>query len=130
MDGFFIWYIHNHVVSSLESGTISHHRAIENAFLKGFFCFKIFKKPKNQKMKKIYLLAIAALATTAAFSQVKWGVQATGNLSTASLNAEFSEMFKKTAAIGFGAGVVSEATLSENLSLRTSLNLLPCTLLY
>ena len=75
-------------------------------------------------MKKIYLLAIAALVTTAAFSQVKWGVQATGNLSTASLNEEYSEMFKKTPAIGFGAGVVSEATLSEKLSLRSSLNLL------
>ena len=75
-------------------------------------------------MKKIYLLAIAALVTTVAFSQVQWGVQATGNLGTASLNSEFSEMFKKTPVIGFGAGIVSEATLSDKLSLRSSLNLL------
>ena len=75
-------------------------------------------------MKKIYLLAMAALFTTAAFSQVKWGVQATGNLGTARLNSDYDGFFKKTLAPGFGAGIVSEASLTNKLSLRTSLSLL------
>jgi hypothetical protein len=75
-------------------------------------------------MKKITFLAIAAIVSTAAFSQVKWGVQATGNLSSIGLDAEYASLFKKSSVVGFGAGVVSEASLGKSLALRTSLNLL------
>jgi hypothetical protein len=77
-------------------------------------------------MKKIYLLAVAAIVSTAAFSQVKWGVQATGNLSNVKLSIDgaSADMFKKSANIGFGVGVVSEVPLGSSLSLRPSLNLL------
>ena len=75
-------------------------------------------------MKKIFLLAIAAIVTTAAFSQVNWGIQAHGNLARTSLSGEGTEAFKKSSIIGIGAGVVADAKLSDQLSLRTSLNLL------
>ena len=75
-------------------------------------------------MKKIFLLAIAAVATTAAFSQVNWGVQAHGNLARTSLSGEGTEVLTKKSLIGFGAGVVADASLGGQLSLRTSLNLL------
>ncbi|RYF79312.1 MAG: PorT family protein [Chitinophagaceae bacterium] len=75
-------------------------------------------------MKKFYLLAVAAVVSTAAFSQAKWGVQAHGNLASNKLSVEGADMFKKTANFGFGVGVVSDVTLGSNLSLRSSLNLL------
>lgn len=75
-------------------------------------------------MKKIYLLAIAAIASTAAFSQAKWGVQAIGNLSNVSLKVEGAEFLKKSSLVGFGAGIVLEVPLGSSLSLRSSLNLL------
>ena len=75
-------------------------------------------------MKKIFLLAIAAIASTAAFSQVKWGVQGTGNLASTKLTMDGAEMFKKKSNIGWGVGVVSEIDLGTSLSLRPSLNLL------
>lgn len=75
-------------------------------------------------MKKIFLFATAAIISTAAFSQTKWGVQATGNLSNLSITADGIELFKNTPNIGFGVGVVSDVALSSKLSLRSSLNLL------
>ena len=75
-------------------------------------------------MKKIFLLAATAIFSTAAFSQTKWGVQAIGNLSNISVTAEGADMFKKSSNIGFGVGVVSDVSLGEKLSLRSSLNLL------
>lgn len=75
-------------------------------------------------MKKIFLLAIAVIAGTAAFSQVNWGIQAHGNLARTSIGGEGTEAFKKSSSIGVGGGVVADATLSDKLSLRTSLNLL------
>lgn len=75
-------------------------------------------------MKKIFLLAIAATTSMAAFSQVKWGVQAHGNLGSASINSEVGAAFKKSSLLGFGAGVLSVVDLNQNLSLRSSLNLL------
>jgi hypothetical protein len=75
-------------------------------------------------MKKIFLFAIAVIASTAAFSQVNWGLQAHGNLARTSISGEGTEAFKKSANIGFGAGVIADANLGSQLSLRTSLNLL------
>ena len=75
-------------------------------------------------MKKIILVAMAAVVSTAAFSQVKWGVQASGSLNSLSVKAEGADMFKKTSTIGFGAGITSEIQLSSQVSLRPSLNLL------
>ena len=75
-------------------------------------------------MKKIYLLAIAAVLTSVSFGQVKWGGQITGNLSSAKLGGDGASLFKSKAIVGFGVGVVSDVTLSEKLSLRSSLNLL------
>ncbi|HEY0039286.1 MAG TPA: porin family protein [Flavisolibacter sp.] len=75
-------------------------------------------------MKKIIFLAVAAVVSTAAFSQVKWGVQGIGNLSSVSVKADGAEMFKKSSNIGFGVGVSSEIPLSSQVSLRPSLNLL------
>lgn len=75
-------------------------------------------------MKKITLFVLAATLTSAAFSQVKWGLQATGNLSAASFTAEEGISTKKTSLLGFGAGVSAELPLSSSVSLRTSLGLL------
>lgn len=52
------------------------------------------------------------------------GAQATGNLSYAKLSIDGASDFKKSAVIGFGVGVISDVTLSNKLSLRSSLNLL------
>lgn len=75
-------------------------------------------------MKKMSLFALATVLATAAFSQVKIGVQAIGNLSSASFSAEQGVSTKKSPLLGFGAGVSAEIPVNENLSLRTSLSLL------
>lgn len=75
-------------------------------------------------MKKIFLFAVAAVLATTAFSQVKLGVQATGNLSSASFTPEQGISTKKTPLPGFGAGLSAEMPVSDHLSLRTSLGLL------
>ena len=75
-------------------------------------------------MKKIILLAVTAIVSTAAFSQVKWGVQATGNLANVKLSIDGAEAFKKKSIVGFGVGVASEIDLGTSVSLRPSLNLL------
>ena len=75
-------------------------------------------------MKRIYLLALAAIVSTAAFSQVKLGLQATGNLANVKLSMDGAELFKKKSNIGFGVGLVSEIDLGTSVSLRPSLNLL------
>ncbi len=75
-------------------------------------------------MKKIYLLAIAATLTSAAFSQVKLGGQLTGTLSSASFITEEEITSKKTPLAGLGIGLSAELSLSQTLSLRSSLGLL------
>ncbi len=73
-------------------------------------------------MKKVLLLAVASCVATLSFSQVRYGVQATGTLSGASTDAPAS--VDKQMKGGFGIGVVSEIGLSKQLSLRPSLNFL------
>lgn len=75
-------------------------------------------------MKKIFLLAMAAITTSAAFSQVNWAVQVHGNLASSSLKGEGTEALEKSSQLGFGAGVLANVNLANQLSLRTSLNLL------
>lgn len=73
-------------------------------------------------MKKVLLLAVASCVATLSFSQVRYGLQATGTLSGASTDAPGS--VDKQMKGGFGIGVVSEIGLGKQLSLRPSLNFL------
>ena len=78
-------------------------------------------------MKKIYLLALSGFLTSAAFSQVKWGAQIIGNLSSAQLpEVEFDdqELIKKKSILGYGFGLSAEVPLAKELTLRPSLNFL------
>jgi hypothetical protein len=121
--GSLLHFTHIHVSGYAFHSNISHTRAIDNRFLQGFLCTE-FETKNNFIMKKIYLLAVAAIVTTAAFSQVKWGLQATGNLANVKLSMDGAELFKKGTNIGFGIGLASEVDLGTSLSLRPSLNLL------
>jgi hypothetical protein len=78
-------------------------------------------------MKKVYLVAILGLLTSAAFSQVKWGGQIIGNLSSAQileLESEDEDLIKKKSIIGYGFGFSAEVPLAKEITLRPSLNLL------
>ncbi|WP_207492580.1 porin family protein [Aridibaculum aurantiacum] len=74
-------------------------------------------------MKKVFLLAAASLLATAGFSQVRFGGQALGVVSSASVGEEMEGM-KKSMKPGFGIGVVAEIGLTDALTLRPSLNYL------
>lgn len=73
-------------------------------------------------MKKVFLVAAAALIATAGFSQVKFGGQVGGTFSSASVSKDEMGSMKKSIKPGFSAGVVSEITLNNSLTLRPSLN--------
>lgn len=75
-------------------------------------------------MKKVILLAAATVVATVSFSQVRFGAQVIGNAGSVSASSEDVPNFKKSMATGFGAGVVAEFPLQNNLSLRSSLNFL------
>lgn len=75
-------------------------------------------------MKKMFLVAVAVIIATASFSQARFGFQAIGNASGASILAPAGPNLKKPTQIGFGAGVVADIPFNQNLSLRTSLNFL------
>lgn len=75
-------------------------------------------------MKKNILIAAMIAASTTAFSQVKFGPQVTGGISTAAITQPEQVDYTKTAQAAFGIGVLAEIPLSEKLSLRPSLNLL------
>src|SRR4051812_49403463 len=75
-------------------------------------------------MKKVFLLAAATIVASVSFSQVKFGVQVIGNAGSASIKSEELSNFKKPMKIGFGAGVVADIPLQNNLGVRTSVNFL------
>ncbi|HEX8358084.1 MAG TPA: porin family protein [Segetibacter sp.] len=76
-------------------------------------------------MKKILLVAAAAIITSASFSQVRFGAQVIGNAGTAAIETnEEIENLKKPTQIGFGAGVVADLGISDHFSIRPSLNYL------
>ena len=75
-------------------------------------------------MKKIMLSAIGIIAAMASFAQVKIGVQAIGNLSSATVKTVPEVKFNKTMKELGGAGIVAEFEASEKLSVRTGINYL------
>jgi len=81
-------------------------------------------KAKLQFMKKMFLLAAALILATAGFSQVRFGVQAIGSAGSASIKSEELSNFKTPMKFGFGAGIVADIPLQNNLSVRSSLNFL------
>ena len=75
-------------------------------------------------MKKFILIAAIIAVSTTGFSQVKFGPQVTASLASASIDPGDNTDFKKTSEAAFGVGVLAEIPLTENFSLRPSLNLL------
>ena len=78
-------------------------------------------------MKKIYFLAFTSLLTSACFSQVKWGAQVIGNLSSAmvlELDSDDEDLINKKSLINYGFGLAAEVPLAKELTLRPSLNLM------
>ena len=73
-------------------------------------------------MKSVLLAAFAVLVSTVAFSQVRLGGQVHGNLNSGYWEVKDAVSLSQSAKAGFGAGIVSEISLSERLSLRPSLN--------
>lgn len=74
-------------------------------------------------MKKIILLAATAIISTASFSQVNWGIQAIGGLRSGTLGDGEVNLNGKSR-FAYGAGVVADAALSNEISFRPSLNFL------
>lgn len=75
-------------------------------------------------MKKMMLVAIGLIIGMAGFSQFSIGVQAIGNLSTASIKNDQNIDFTKKSMILPGGGIVAQYDFSEKLSLRTGVNYL------
>jgi hypothetical protein len=75
-------------------------------------------------MKKMFLAVAAIGITTAAFSQVRFGIQAIGNAGTASIKSDDMKNASTDFKIGAGAGLVADYSLSEKFGVRGSLNFL------
>ncbi len=73
-------------------------------------------------MKTVFLFAIAALASTAGFSQARIGAQVNGGLNSGYFETKEAVSLSQKAQAGFGAGIISEVAISQRLSLRPSLN--------
>jgi hypothetical protein len=75
-------------------------------------------------MKRVVTLMIGVAMTATAFSQLSIGVQATGNLSDANIEAaDFVSSTKKARALP-GAGVVADIAVSPKVTVRTGVNFL------
>jgi len=72
--------------------------------------------------KTVLLFAIAALAGTTAFSQVRVGAQVHGGLNSGYFEVTDPVGLSQKSQVGFGGGVVAELAVSERFSLRPSLN--------
>jgi hypothetical protein len=73
-------------------------------------------------MKKVLTLMIGLASTAVSFSQIAIGVQGTGNLSDAKIEAaDFFNPTKKTRMLP-GAGIVADVTLNPSLAIRTGIN--------
>ena len=70
------------------------------------------------------LAAIAIIISMAGFSQFKFGVQAIGNISSATVKSEPNMAFTKTMVGLPGAGVVAQYDASEKISVRSGINYL------
>jgi hypothetical protein len=73
-------------------------------------------------MKKVITLIVGTVATLQSFSQLALGVQGTGNLSDAKIEAAYLYSPTKKTRVLPGAGIVADVTLSPSLMLRTGLN--------
>ncbi|HEX7846279.1 MAG TPA: porin family protein [Chitinophagaceae bacterium] len=75
-------------------------------------------------MKKVIALMIGVVTAATGFSQLSLGVQATGNLSDASIETvEFLDPTKNSRVLP-GGGIVADIKVSPSLSLRTGVNFL------
>lgn len=70
------------------------------------------------------LLATGIALSTAGFSQFSFGVQATGNMSTARLTTSDDINFSKTMRFSPGGGLVAQYALSDKLAIRSGINYL------
>lgn len=75
-------------------------------------------------MKKVFLLAAATVLATAGFSQIRYGVQVIGNAGSVSTSSQGLSNFKTPMQVGFGGGLVADIPLSNDFSIRPSLNFL------
>lgn len=73
-------------------------------------------------MKRMLLMAGGMLMAAASFAQVSFGVQATGNLSSAKMEFPEGPDFSKKAVFGPGAGLVAQLSVSDQFALRSGLN--------
>lgn len=73
-------------------------------------------------MKKMFLAVAATVLATAAFSQVKYGVQVIGNAGTAGIKVGEISKPNTDMQVGMGAGFVADFPVSNYFSVRTSLN--------
>jgi Outer membrane protein beta-barrel domain len=75
-------------------------------------------------MKKIILSAAAIILSLAGFAQFSFGVQATGNLATASVKDPQDFDFSKTSKVLPGAGVVVQYAFNQHIAVRSGVNYL------
>ena len=73
-------------------------------------------------MKRVVVLLIGVVTTLNSFAQLSIGVQGTGNLSDA--HVEAADLFTKKSKVLPGAGIVADLTLSPSLTVRTGVNFL------
>lgn len=79
-------------------------------------------------MKKIFLFSLTAVLATTAFSQVKWGVQAIANMSSANIPGlelvSDEGVVKNKSVFAYGLGLSAELPLGREFTLRPSFNFL------
>ncbi len=75
-------------------------------------------------MKRVLTLMIGVITTATAFSQISIGVQGTGNLSDASIEALDIFLPNKKSRVLPGGGIVADVQFSNAVTLRTGVNFL------
>lgn len=75
-------------------------------------------------MKKMTLMAMAMFFAVAGFAQFSFGVQAIGNLGSASVKNAQDVSFAKTMKLLPGVGIVAQYDLSDKLAIRSGINYL------
>lgn len=73
-------------------------------------------------MKQLILTAVLSSMMVTAVAQNKYGIQASGVMSTASFNESSTDNINKDMNTGFGAGVYAEIPVSEKVSVKPGLN--------
>ena len=75
-------------------------------------------------MKTGFITVVLSLCMITTIAQTKYGVQASGVMSSASFNENANDHIDKDLNAGFGAGVYAEIPLNNKLSLKPGLNFL------